>query len=256
MTCITDTRRRRPSHSEVVTPEAPAAAPSRSSDPALRALLASPLFGVLAPAKRQSLLAHSELRALGRSEPLFERGAPAAAAFVVVQGRVECVVESASERRWTRAVLGPGGTWGLPAVIDGQPYGCSARALGRARALVIPAMRIRDLMEEDRRFALAVLRLVTAELRRMIVYAGDVTLHTVRERLAAYLLRRAGDDGRLRLDAPQARIAAELGTVREVVARLLRAFEREGVIARDGRALRILDPVRLRGDLNVPLPAP
>jgi CRP-like cAMP-binding protein len=188
---------------------------------------------------------------------VFERGAPATAAVVVAQGRVECSVETEGGRRWVRAVLSQGGTWGLPAVIDGQPYGCTARAVGATRLVIIPAVRIRDLMEEDRRFALAAMRLLTEELRRMVHYASDVTLHTVRQRLANYLLQRMDSSGRLRLDAPQARIASEIGTVREVVARLLRTIEREGLISREGRTIRVLQPdALLPGDTLTPLLEP
>ena len=59
------------------------------------------------------------------------------------------------------------------------------------------------------------------------------------------------DRGEGRFEATQSEIASQIGTVREVVVRLLRGMERDGLIERDGRAVRVLEPEALEERLGV-----
>jgi CRP-like cAMP-binding protein len=63
-------------------------------------------------------------------------------------------------------------------------------------------------------------------------------------RLALALVRlidTAHDDGRLRFDLNQTDLGAFAGLARENVSRLLSEWEAQGIIARDGRAMRVRD---------------
>lgn len=205
----------------------------------MRALQASPVFGAVARELLVDLGQHCSLVDYGRGQRIVTQSDPGVTVYVVAKGRVEHSIESSGERRWVRAVYGPGGTFGLSSALDGEPHACSARACCAARMVEVPSVRVRDLLEADRGFALAVARELAAELRRLVTYAESVTLHTVRERLALYLLARV-ESGPLAIDVSQSRMAAEIGTVREVVARVLRSLEDEGVLRRRGRSVQVL----------------
>jgi len=79
----------------------------------------------------------------------------------------------------------------------------------------------------------------------------------VRHRLAAFLLRLASREGvksgrRLVVTLPDnnQEIAAQIGTVRELVSRNLSRLQAEGLIEIDGRNLTILDPSALQSEID------
>jgi hypothetical protein len=72
----------------------------------------------------------------------------------------------------------------------------------------------------------------------------DLALHTARTQLARFLLTQA-EEGQPRRSWTQEEIAAQIGTVREVVGRTLRAFAAAGLIRRERGRLVVMDRVGL-----------
>ena len=87
---------------------------------------------------------------------------------------------------------------------------------------------------------MAVSRYLAGEVRRLSDLVESLALHTVRARRARFLLERAeGTVPRRRWT--QEEIAAQIGTVREMVGRTLRAFTDDGWIRRHQGRIVILD---------------
>jgi len=72
-----------------------------------------------------------------------------------------------------------------------------------------------------------------------------VAFHHMDSRLAAYLVRQAGQRQKV-VTTTHGEIAAELGTSREVVTRILSDFEGDGLIATSRGRIRIRRPDALR----------
>jgi CRP/FNR family transcriptional regulator len=76
----------------------------------------------------------------------------------------------------------------------------------------------------------------------------------VRHRLAAFLLRQSSDGGkkgtRITLPSSNQELAAQIGTVRELVSRNLSRFQSQGFISLDGRTVVIEDVTGLEAELN------
>jgi len=72
--------------------------------------------------------------------------------------------------------------------------------------------------------------------------AGDLALHTVRQRTASFLIREATNDS-LSQGKPwtQDDMARQIGTVRDVIGRTLRDFEENGFIRRDRGKISLID---------------
>jgi len=68
----------------------------------------------------------------------------------------------------------------------------------------------------------------------------DLSLHTVRGRLARFLLEQAETDETTRRWT-QEEIAAHLGTVRDMVGRTLRAFADAGLVRMERQRIMLLD---------------
>jgi CRP/FNR family transcriptional regulator len=67
----------------------------------------------------------------------------------------------------------------------------------------------------------------------------ELATSTIVQRVAAYLVRQAGDKGEVA--ATQVAIAAELGTAREVVFRALRTLTARGLVTTARGRVRIVD---------------
>ena len=105
--------------------------------------------------------------------------------------------------------------------------------------------------------ALKVLKVVGARLRRLVGIIEELSFTTVRHRLSAYLLRLAQDHGKkvaqgveVILPSNNQELAAQIGTVRELVSRNLSRLQMEGVLTVDGRCLIIRDLKALESDLG------
>jgi CRP/FNR family transcriptional regulator len=92
-----------------------------------------------------------------------------------------------------------------------------------------------------------VIRALAMRLRRLVRMVEDLGLREVRQRVAALLVRLEGEHGaEFTLPASNEQIAAQLGTVREVVSRALHGFAHDRLIELEGRQVRILDLPGLR----------
>jgi CRP-like cAMP-binding protein len=95
---------------------------------------------------------------------------------------------------------------------------------------------------------LAVLEDLSEKLYHLTDLVHDVSLRTVRGRLAKFLLAQAQGGGDVQWTHEQ--IAMQLGTRREVVSRALRAFLVEGLIQTDRQRILVLDPQKLENEIE------
>ena len=81
-------------------------------------------------------------------------------------------------------------------------------------------------------------------ISRMVDLTAELSLYPVRVRLARFIINLAetGADGG---GWTQDEIASQIGTIRDVVGRLLREFEQEGLIRREKSEIILLDRKRL-----------
>ncbi|MGH9013787.1 MAG: cyclic nucleotide-binding domain-containing protein [Acidimicrobiia bacterium] len=95
-------------------------------------------------------------------EVLFHQGDVGVACYVIVDGRVDVVVG-----RETVATVGAGETVGEMALLDGRPRSATVVARGQVHALVIEAECFAALLADSPVFARALLRELTARLRKL-----------------------------------------------------------------------------------------
>jgi len=174
-------------------------------------------------------------RRVAAGEPLFVAGGPPLGWFVVVTGQVR-VLKGRTARAHVLHTEGPGGTLGEMPLFAGVPYPATALAAEPTCCIVFPRAELERVL--DTRPAVA--RILLARLARRVAVLVDRlderSAQPVGVRLAEFLLRRhaAAGDGVLTLGCTQQELAEELGTVREVVSRGLRALVREGVLVPQG----------------------
>jgi CRP/FNR family transcriptional regulator len=114
--------------------------------------------------------------------------------------------------------------------------------------LFVSRKHFRSFCLEHPEVLLKVLEVVGGRLRRLVGIIEELSFTTVRQRLAAYLLKKAEAEGRqtgrgltFAMDGSHQEIAAEIGTVRELVSRNLARFHAQGLIETRGREVTIRD---------------
>jgi CRP/FNR family cyclic AMP-dependent transcriptional regulator len=219
-------------------------------------LRATPLFSVLDGAELSSLAARCGIRSYAPGEILFHEGEPCSGLYIVVTGRVRIFKTSPSGREQVLAVEGPGASVAELPVFDGGPYPASASALEKTDALFVSRADLRAICLEKPEVSLKLLQVVGARLRRLVGIIEELSFTTVRHRLISWLLRQARSEGRrterglaFPLNASHQELAAQIGTVRELVSRNLARLQAQNFIEISGREITILDQEGLESDL-------
>lgn len=102
-----------------------------------------------------------DLRHFARDDVIFNAGDPAHTMFVVVSGQAEVRIEGR-----VADVIHPGGILGELGVIDGTPRAATAVAVAPTAMLEIDEKEFLELVRTQPFFALKVMRLLVARLKR------------------------------------------------------------------------------------------
>jgi CRP/FNR family transcriptional regulator, cyclic AMP receptor protein len=208
----------------------------------------TPLFANLTDVEMRSLAGRVNNRRFERGALLFSEGDPCTGLFLVASGKIRIFKLSPTGREQVLAVEGAGSSFAELPVFDGGNYPASASALEDAEVLFISRKDFQNFCREHPEVALKVLAVVGSRLRRLVGIIEDLSFTTVRHRLIALLLRLAQASGtaskegvRLELTKTHQDLAAELGTVRELVSRNLSRLQAEGFLEVDGRRIIVKD---------------
>lgn len=161
---------------------------------------------------------------------------------LVIQGVLRVHKASESGRDVTLYRIGPGESCILTAscILNESPFPASAVTETPVVAALLPPGRVRAWMDRYPAWRGFVLGLVTRRLAEVIGVVESVAFERLDRRIARLLLERAAGGPVVRM-THQA-IADELGSSREVVTRLLRELEAEGLLQTGRGVLRLLDP--------------
>ena len=206
------------------------------------------LFSGLTDSELQFLADRTVPRRFAPGEMVFAEGEPCAGLYVVERGNVRIFKTSPGGREQVLSIDGPGSSVAEVPVFDGGGYPASGAAVDHATLLFLAKQDFQALCLEHPEVALKVLRVVGARLRRLVGIIEELSFTTVRHRLASFLLRVARRDGtpspsglQFSLPASNQELAAQLGTVRELVSRNLSRLQADGILKLDGRRVSIPD---------------
>ncbi len=221
----------------------------------LRAVAKIPLFAHLSPDSLH-LLAQRLVRIhLEPGEVIFSEGQACEGLYVIEAGLVKLYKVSKDGREQVLATHGAGHTLSELPMIDGETHPFSAAALVKSTLLFVSRETLETLCRNEPGCARQVLSIVAARLRSAIGMIEELSFSTVRARLAAYLLRMATtrplQNGSVVQLPTNQEIAAQVGTVRELVSRHLGRLKMKGVIRIVGRAMQVLDVDALAREAGV-----
>ena len=154
-------------------------------------------------------------------------------------------------------IEGPGSSVAELPVFDGGNYPASVSVIDDATLLFVSKQDFQALCLAHPQVALKVLKVVGARLRRLVGIIEELSFTTVRHRLAAFLLRLARTEGKrsahgveINLPGSNQELAAQIGTVRELVSRNLSRLQSEGVLKIDGRSVIVVDLKALEAETD------
>jgi len=180
-------------------------------------------------------------------------GEPQAPLILVCEGALRVYQADQDGREQTMALVHRGQVANLlgALVADGRAPANVAAWGATAAVLLIPSAAFALAAAHDAGLALAVMRQLAAMVLHLNALVTDLSLRSVRQRLARFLLEHAqaasaGQSVLVRSQWTHAQIALQLGTAREVVSRQLRAFVEEGVVAQRRQQIIVRDPSALR----------
>lgn len=210
------------------------------------------LFSALSAAELESLATRTLIRSYGSSALIFSAGEACAGFYIVSKGRVRIFKISPSGREQVLALEGPQSSIAELPVFDGGPYPASCAAVEPSELLFISRQEFRALCLEYPEIPLKILQVVGARLRKLIGIIEELSFTTVRHRLISWILRRAkSQDGRrFILGASHQELAAQIGTVRELVSRNLARLQAQEFILINGHEVTILNLEGLEAELS------
>jgi len=216
------------------------------------------IFSSLSEQEFAFLSSHLLQRKYSAGELIFSEGDPCDGLFVVQTGNIRIFKSSAGGREQVLSIDGPGSSVAELPVFDGGNYPASAQAVNDCTLLFFSRQDFQALCLQHPQVALKVLKVVGARLRKLVGIIEELSFTTVRHRLIALLVRlgksdgmRTGDAVTLTLPANNSELAAQIGTVRELVSRNLSRLQSEGLIQIDNRKLEIPSLKRLQAELEV-----
>src|ERR1035441_1224915 len=203
-----------------------------------------PVFSSLSEQEFAFLTAHLVQRNFRAGQVIFGEGEPCAGLYVVQTGNVRIFKSSAGGREQVLTIDGPGSSIAELPLFDGGNYPASAQAITDCVLAFFSKQDFQALCLQHPQVALKVLRVVGARLRRLVGIIEELSFTTVRHRLIALLVRLAQRDGipsstgvEFLLPGSNQELAAQLGTVRELVSRNLSRLQAEGLLKLEGRQI-------------------
>ena len=176
---------------------------------------------------------------------------PSTEVFFLAAGKVRVIIYSAEGKAVVFTDLRPGAMFGEIAAIDRGRRSAGAEAIEPCTVASLTAAQFEALLLAQPSVALATLRHVTQEVRRLSERVLEFSTLVVQNRIHAELLRLAAESGQqagqaLLSPGPSlSDIANRVSTHREAVSRELSRLGSIGLLRREGSDLRLTDVTRL-----------
>ena len=223
--------------------------PSVLSPLAARVAAAFAGLRTLPPATLERIARHGIYRKVPAGTIMFSERSPCAGFPLVLAGSVRVIQRYANGRELQLYRVEAGGSCLLSGtcLLGRQDYSASGIAERSVELLVIPEAEFHALVAEDEGFRRYVLGLFGDRLATLMSLVEAIVYRKLDQRLAALLLAHANPErGSIRI-THQA-LADELGSVREMVTRMLHSFAdrgwvelgREKIVMRDKVAIEAL----------------
>jgi len=203
-----------------------------------RLLARFPLLGELAAERVDALLAQAQLVRVPRGSFVFGENDPCRGFPLLIEGSIRVVkaVPSGREILLYRIEPGEGCVLSGGCLLSRSDYSAAGIAGSDCEILVIPPALFHELLLQHEPFRRFVFGMYGQRLAEVTTLVEEVAFRRLDARLAQLLVRQGPV-----VAATHQRLADELGSVREIVSRLLRGFEERGWIELERERITLVD---------------
>jgi CRP-like cAMP-binding protein len=218
-----------------------------------RAALANhPLFGHLAVAEREQLLALGAERRFHDGQMIFQRGEAGASMMLALRGQVKISIVSSEGKELIFSIIPPGECFGEIALLDGQARTADAIALGDCVLFTLARSDFIPFLERHPQIAIRLLAVLCGRVRATSDFIERLAFQNLPARLAHLLLHLAATQGsttpagiRITCKLSQQEIGNLIATSRESVNKQLQAWQAEGWLTIEHGHITLLQPAAL-----------
>ena len=201
-----------------------------------------PVLAELPPGLREQIVAAAQAVTVPAGATLFDERQPCQGFPFVLAGAIRVAKVAANGRELPLYRVTPGETCIITSscLLGNVPYNARGTTESETVLVLLPQHVFMALLEQPafRNFIFHLFAERMADLMRLV---EEVAFHKLDQRLAALLLGK----GRV-VHATHQQLADELGSVREMVSRLLKGFAEQGLVALGREQIEIRDAAGLR----------
>jgi CRP-like cAMP-binding protein len=213
-------------------------------------LAQNPVFAPAEAAARDCLVRRSSLRRYEADQLVLAEGEPSEQIFALVQGSVRVFHVSPCGDEVALKIFAAPAIFGEAEALSGIPYLEYVRTIDDVQLLVMPTEALLDFLRGEPECTVRMLMDVSARLAIAAYNEKSLAFNPATIRLANYLLDYASWTGsgaaELRVALNQDEMAAAIGVSRRSVAKDIIAWQKDGLLERQGADYLIRDPEALR----------
>lgn len=192
---------------------------------------------------------------LKKGAVIFEEGENVNGIYCIKDGVCKLTKLSANGKDHIVKLVTKGELLGQRSMISDEPVNLSAVALNDMQVCFIPKSEIMGYFDNNNNFSMNVMKTMCGDLKEADVQTVNLAQKTVKERLAAtllYLYQSFGenDDKSLKIQLSREELASMIGTATESCIRLLSDFNKQELIALDGKKIILKDIASLKKIAN------
>lgn len=201
-----------------------------------------PVLGALPADLRRHCLDEAQAMAVPAGSVVFDAGQPCPGFPFLLDGGLRVVKSAANGRELPLYKVSPGESCLISSgcLLGHGAYNAKGVTSADTELVLLPSRRFDELLA-DGAFRDFVFHLFAERMADLMELVEEVAFRKLDQRLANLLLGR----GRL-LRTTHQQLADELGSVREMVSRLLKGFADQGLVRLGREQIEILDPAGLR----------
>ena len=204
-----------------------------------------PALAGLPAARLDALLATGVTACLPAGSEVFTERQPCTGFPLLVAGSIKVVKQAASGRELVLYRVAPGGSCIITSscLLGNADYNARGIAEAPLTLFVLPVSAFAALLVEHPPFRDFVFRLFSERIGELMQLVEEVAFARLDQRLARLLLAR----GEGTISATHQQLADELGSVREIVSRLLKGFAAQGLVSLGREQIVVSDRDGLKG---------
>lgn len=209
----------------------------------LSVLSKTPLFKGLPEDQLQEIAQIALERLFKKGKIIFSEGDDGKGFFIVIRGKIKIFKVSSEGKEHILHIFGPGEPFGEVPVFSGQAFPANAEAIADSRLLFFPRFAFVELVSANPSLALNMLAVLSMRLRQFTVQIENLSLKEVPNRVAAYLIHLADEQGKqdaVRLNISKGQLAGLLGTIPETLSRTFAKMAGRNLIEVHGRNIRLI----------------